>query len=600
MKKFFEIHSTLTLLFTLVIMLILLFIFAQIDAKFFPNSIILLILSLLIIAIPAMFLKTLPKKWKFYIIIISFIFACLNWVFVSYNSFYDGVEFNLENEANILYTTSSTILNSHIPYNKKKEFLENIYSKSYAEITLEKDNNPFIFIESKRSKETYELKTIIDSKTINTDNGIYNFRYSYANQPFLSIGLTRAISFSVFPDILINGLVDNSEYIKGRLYNRSITLWSVFIALSWLFLFILNYKTQLNKKQKQIAANQIKIANYKDEILKGELEITNLKNKISENKEEITKYKEDIYDSKVELANFKEEYNNIINNIAEMHQLLHIKMLDDINNITTSKVKNTLQALLTNWSFKHSLEEKNNIENANAAITQNINSKIHDFKNDFTTYNDFYQNNQKELQSYISEILEALKEIPKIITLKLQNYSISDILDKISENPNLNGSKRQPRDLVITYTPIPHEAINPNYKCYVSLEQLKSIVKNLIENSQTATEKQKNKLRSSQKKFLRKILVETNITDNYGKKYFTISVRDNGGGFPEPDKIYKEPVISTTEKLNAQPNRKGDGTIYIKYYVEEIFNGKIKARNYECENNLLGAETIIYFPIITD
>ena len=181
------------------------------------------------------------------------------------------------------------ILKSTIPDNEKKNLLKAMYEKSFAEITVEKNDKPFVFAESKRSKDEYQLEPIIDTRYIFTDNGKYNFKYSYANQPFLNVGLTRAISFSVFPDIITNEKFNNFYYIKNKLYNRSITLWSAFIILYFLFLSIAYYKTKIDRSNE---------------------------------------------------------------NIAEIYKYMHLQMVKDINNITTSKAKNVLQDLLTNWNMK--------------------------------------------------------------------------------------------------------------------------------------------------------------------------------------------------------------------------------------------------------
>ena len=127
------------------------------------------------------------------------------------------------------------------------------------------------------------------------------------------------------------------------------------------------------------------------EILEIEKKKRIFEDQINENKMIIADYKQQIDESQVEINKFKMNMEKIQNNIVEIHQLLHIKMLEDMNAITTSKVKNVLQALLANWSLKHSVDEKVTIEKANENIKKNVENKIHDIKNDITTYNEFYQ-----------------------------------------------------------------------------------------------------------------------------------------------------------------------------------------------------------------
>ena len=96
--------------------------------------------------------------------------------------------------------------------------------------------------------------------------------------------------------------------------------------------------------------------------------------------------------------------------------------------------------------------------------------------------------------------------------------------------------------------------------------------------------------------FVRNIFLKTDIINEDGQKYFSILIKDNGGGFPNPEKIYKEVVVSS--KPNADGSeRMGEGTSYINFFVH-LYGGKIEASNYFVADGLMGAETKIYFPII--
>ncbi|PWM76385.1 MAG: hypothetical protein DBY32_09600 [Phascolarctobacterium sp.] len=519
------------ILFIEVLLLFLIYIFQLIDAVILPNCVILLLLAVLMIMIPTLLLKIIPLKWKISALTISFIVASANWIFVSYNSFYDGVAFNLYNEANVLYTSTSMILKSTIPDNEKKNLLKAMYEKSFAEITVEKNDKPFVFAESKRSKDEYQLEPIIDTRYIFTDNGKYNFKYSYANQPFLNVGLTRAISFSVFPDIITNEKFNNFYYIKNKLYNRSITLWSAFIILYFLFLSIAYYKTKIDRSNE---------------------------------------------------------------NIAEIYKYMHLQMVKDINNITTSKAKNVLQDLLTNWNMKQISSSE--YETTYEAASEAARSTKHDLGHKWTDKNEFYLNNKEDIKPYITEILNDLNDIPKVISIRAQKYSIGDILEKLNEIDFINGSQRKERGLNFVYTPVSLDLVKENEYCEVNLERIKSIVNNLIGNSVEATNVLKRKFRTKHKSYERNIHLKTDIKLIDGKKYFIISIKDNGGGFPEPDKIYKEIVVSSRKNADGSV-RVGEGTSYINFFVH-LYNGHIEAENYLAEEDLSGASTKIYFPII--
>ena len=600
----------------------------QINLNPFPNSLVILISFIILLIIPFCLVDIVRARIQVYILLASFCLAAGNWMWVSYLSYYNGVESGLRSEHKILSKYTEFILTSDISETKKKELLYYIFEDSWAEITVTKNNTLFIFVKSKRSTDDYE-KEINHSKKFVYKNDVYNFIYSYANRPSLGLGFGRAVTCSFIPDFFREDY-SNEDFLSSHLIQRSENFWWPFILLAWALLLTSYHRAQIYEKSIQLNKNKLqidelnkeilesekKIHKYKIQISKNDIEINNyakeiaeiernkkfFEDQLEENKITLADYKMQIEESQVEINKFKMNMEKIQNNIVEIHQLLHIKMLEDMNAITTSKVKNVLQALLANWSLKHSVDEKVTIEKANENIKKNVENKIHDIKNDITTYNEFYQKNKKELESYIEEILNGLKELPKIVTLELKNYPIKKILDAIYENKNLNGeTKRKQTGLTITYTPVSSELINPNYKCLASLEQLKSIVKNLIENSQSAIDQYQDKLDDADEDvdeyYEGKIFCSTNIIEKNGKKYFTITVRDNGGGFSEPDKMYKEAVLST--KKGRVP-RKGDGTMFIKYYVSELFNGEIEAHNYTTEDGLTGAETIIYLPIITD
>lgn len=530
MKNSYE--NNLKIMFVLLIVLsVLTYIFQYVDAVIIPNSVLLLSLTLLMIIVPAIFLKIIPWRWKLLVITISFIAACINWIFVSYNSFYDGVAFNLFNEANILYTSTSAVLKSDATETEKKTLLSNIYSKSFGEITVEKNGEPFIVVESKRPKEEYELEPIIDSRYILTQNAKYDFKYSYANQPFLSIGLTRAISFSVFPDLIKSEKFDNVRYLNNKHYNRSITLWLAFVFLYYLGLAIVYYKVKIDRSNE---------------------------------------------------------------NIAEIYKYMHLQMIRDINNITTSKAKNVLQDLLTNWNIKQL--SGNEYETTYEAASEAARSTKHDLGHKWTDRNEFYLKNKEDIKPYINEILADLNDIPKVISIKSQKYTIKDILDKLNEIGFINGSQRKERGLNFNYNQVKADLIKKNEYCDVNLERIKSIVDNLIGNSIEATNNLRRKFREEHKQYNRNIFFKTDIVEQNGQKYFKICIKDNGGGFPNPEKIYKEVVVSS--KTNADGSKRmGEGTSYINFFVN-LYGGKIEASNYFVEEGLLGAKTEIYFPII--
>ena len=189
-----------------------------------------------------------------------------------------------------------------------------------------------------------------------------------------------------------------------------------------------------------------------------------------------------------------------------------------------------------------------------------------------------------------------MNDIPKVISIKSQKYTIKDILDKLNEIGFINGSQRKERGLNFNYNRVKADLIKKNEYCDVNLERIKSIVDNLIGNSIEATNNLRRKFREEHRQYNRNIFLKTDILEQNGQKYFKISIKDNGGGFPNPEKIYKEVVVSS--KTNADGSKRmGEGTSYINFFVN-LYGGKIEASNYFVEEGLLGAKTEIYFPII--
>lgn len=546
---------------TVVILIIVLFIhILAYNVNFiFPNSIVLLFSALILVLLPVFCLKLISPTTKTVFVLISFCLASANWYWISYNSYYNGVSLNLENEANVLYETTANILKSNMSEQEKKEWLYDIFSQSYAEIRVEKDGEPFVFVESKRSKKQYQLesKTKEEQQYIATSSGDYTFNYEYANKPFPWLGLKRAWSFSVFPDFFKS--FDNKYYLSNELYNRSITFWEVFIVLCYLGLAI---KFQMEQKVKE-----------------------------QEEKNKIVEEKNKAIEEKIKAI---EQVQWIEENISNIHKHTFAQIMRDIKDSTTTKAKTVLQDLLVHWNNKKQLAD--DYEKLYDELDKTSHSIKHDYKHKWTDLNEFYNSNKTDIKPYIDEIINDLNDIPKLLDVRIEKASISEILDKLNEIGFINGTQRKEGGINFTYIKLNPELIQYNEFCAINLERIKSIIYNLITNSVAAINEQKRKYRKDHKRYEGNILLKVNVIELEEKKYLYFSCQDNGGGFPEPDKIYKQEVISSRKNADGSA-RKGEGTMYIKFFVE-LYGGKIEGSNYDIELGLRGAKTEIYFPII--
>ena len=546
----------------------------------FPNCLVLLITAILLVIIPCLFMRLVSVKVKFIILALSFICASANWLLVSYESYYNGVKTNLVNEANVLYETRVKILESSTDENRKKELLEDIYSRSYSQITVKKNGNPFVFVESKRSRDEYVLKPIIDTQhiLINTDD--FTFKHEYANKPKLPLGIIRAWTFSVIPDLNF----DNKDYLNKKLYNRSITFWWVFIILSYSGLIV---TFQLKQKDNDTEA-RLKTIKERNEAVEEKIKA-------------------------IEQMQWIEE------NISNIHKHTFAQIMRDIKDSTTTKAKTVLQELLVNWNNKKQFVD--DYENLYEILDKTGHSIKHDYRSKWTDENEFYAKNKtgiiincqkcgadieinqkllspyiEDIRPYIDEIINDLNDIPRLLDVRVKKASISEIIDKLNEIDFINGSKRKEKGINFNYIIINSELINGDKYCLINLERIKSIVYNLITNSVTAINNQKKIYRKEHKLYEGKILLKVNVVEVSKKKYLYFSCEDNGGGFPEPDKIYKQEIISSRRNADGS-ERKGEGTMYIKFFVE-LYGGKIEGSNYDIGEGLIGAKTEIYFPII--
>ena len=143
--KFNYKNNVIFICFLSIVLALLLYGFRLIDAVIFPNCVLLFFIAVLMILLPTILLNIIPWKWKISAIIVSFAFATINWIVASYTSYYDGVASNLYNEANILYTSTATILNNDITDDEKRKQLKR-KNKSPSFPTMCLFNRPVVIL----------------------------------------------------------------------------------------------------------------------------------------------------------------------------------------------------------------------------------------------------------------------------------------------------------------------------------------------------------------------------------------------------------------------------------------------------------------------
>ena len=517
---------------------------------------------------------------NFFIFLGVFILACINWTFVSYFSYYNGVTQNLKEEGKILQTATYEIIKAdNLDTKQKEKLLNNIYKESRGEITLTKNDKLYQKGGRGRNRKEYKLETHGDSLPFDYDNNSYHVLFEYGNRPFFMTGILRAITFSTMPDWLdyrrinpgnfsIEGFkqyfnkIDNEGYFTYGAYRRSTNLWVPFWVLYFIFLVLFYYVARLDESQQKLIE-----ASEKFNISEAQLQ-------------------------------------SMIENRAEIYQLMAAEMQQEMRNITTSQAKNTLQKMVSNWADKkRTVLSRKEYEHGLSAAETAAHDTRHILINKWTS-NEFYQEYPDDVKVYINEILEDLKEIPNVISVKMEDVPIKRITESIEAQYN-----KFPKDPQVEFSYSDETSgMFSDKVCRVNLHRINSIVFNLLSNSVKVTDKfRKNYLDEHDEddddfeEFTRMINLNVRVINEENKPFLSICVKDNGGGFSDKiiDKIYKEQIMSEFRSKGMTDQHRsemGEGTAYIGFFVD-MMGGKIKAANYPVSDSFMGARTEILLPI---
>lgn len=208
----------------------------------------------------------------------------------------------------------------------------------------------------------------------------------------------------------------------------------------------------------------------------------------------------------------------------------------------------------------------------------------HDLNNKWTD-DDVYRK-YPEIQGYINTILEDLHELRAAISIKMDKYTLQELM--VDTEKHIAEYKKGSGDFTYQID-IPQD----QKTIIANIHHFWSIITNLISNAKEATVRRRSVFRKEGKAGAYKSAISLYIS--VLKAHLVIVVEDNGGGFPDVQKIYREPVISSKTDSCGQ-ERIGEGTTYIRVFTQ-MMKGKIKAENL-CEDGVaVGARTMISFPI---
>ena len=219
-----------------------------------------------------------------------------------------------------------------------------------------------------------------------------------------------------------------------------------------------------------------------------------------------------------------------------------------------------------------------------STLDYSLSDRIHTMKN---KWNNLVSNDKEA--ALVKKILQDLNSMKTVFDLTYKNIPVSEISEIVKASiPEQYTLCESPK---FSYSPFESHEYD-SFFTSINSNRLESIIINLLQNSCSAIERYFYSLPiEKMMQYQGYIKLSTNIEQREGKLYYTITLEDNGGGFPEPEKIYKVPITSS-DKSNGE--RKGAGTLYINTFVRRM-NGFIEASNVVLPDNMIGAKTTIYF-----
>lgn len=478
------------------------------------------------------------------------IFCGVVWYPLSFISYYSGVEGRIKENSSLLYKTTKIILyNNSLDESEKKEALDEIYRDTNMRAILRKDGKEYIktdFLRSIIENPSNDNAELLFRGEFDTDGSKYTYLSSYVYRSDLFRGVARALTWSWMPDrydgVFLKeryniDIESNEAYVMRRKAGRSMNWWLIFTAVYGLAC--------------------ISVFEY---------------NKIKQK----LKYKE---------KEMEEQYKNT----GLYQELLFKQLMVEFNDVITSGAKNSLQTLIDSGNNNKKVYTEAGFQGTVSAIGDAVGDEIHLLKNKWNAEVNFEDSQEK----LIKIILNDLRKLNRVFSIEYEDTSISNVESIVKNSIPKTYYNRQG----FSFIPLTDIEIDDSDSVKINQHRLSSIVKNLLQNSDNANnnyhwkvlDKEKRKLHKSQ------IVLSTGIEEEHGNKYYTICVKDTGGGFPAGyiGKIYEEPVETTDPSRKGQ---KGGGTAYIGMFVKRM-DGKIKAENYVGGNGYHGAMTKIYLPI---
>lgn len=472
--------------------------------------------------------------------------ACI-WIFISYNSYYHGLESAVLKD-NSLYVKQAKNIFSDTTHSLQEniERFKFISSTAISGITMvDIENSKEYFIKDPIYRgDANQFTKKIDyesSKILKTDQGNFKFKFIYSVAPSKILGLFRAATCSLSDIFFTGGLKYNGLSVLDRIT----TWWNGYLfAHNWqrsidffvpLFICLIVFYIIVGLWERLVETNQ-------------------------------------------KLEEFK---------------TIHSKMYSDLSN-EINQLKQPLQAFDFSWdnyvytifkAEKHDLENKLPYVSSDTKFSELETQMIDKIKT-------------KHFDKQKETILKAIKELPSIVQYELKEETAQETLNSIMKKEEAiplgfeNGTAEN-FEFVKINNFIPKE----NEYCLINKHRLSSIIFNVLTNANVAAGKYEEELNFIDT-YIKTIWMKIDrFVENNGDNFIRVSIEDNAGGIPNDkiNKIYKKQIDSS--KIIDGKKRKGEGTLYVAFFARYM-KIKIEVENYTAKDGNKGAKVHLFIPII--
>ena len=224
-----------------------------------PYDFIVLCITFLIFAISIFFSNNIARrKTQVITVTLSLLIATLVWTLFSYMFYYSGVKSAVYQNQVVLFHSVKSLLTSDLSEDIKLNKIKDIIKSTSGEFSISKDGQELIKKESSRPTNIYILEPIHSKFDIDDhhdfmyDGSRYQLDFKYANKPYYSWGIIRAITFSILPDMLYGYSLDADDYFEKQNYARSTSFWGVFWVFYLIGLIWQYYRDRQNQQTKEL------------------------------------------------------------------------------------------------------------------------------------------------------------------------------------------------------------------------------------------------------------------------------------------------------------------------------------------------------------